>query len=293
MINKLLLFIVVLSVAFVFLQPGKSYAENTIIWFVNDWPPAQILRGPNKGTGYFDRLERLFEANLQTYSHEYIKANAKRMNEELAMKKNVCVVDDLYNNPHRKSIAIYTLPTLVVFPHFLIVSTKQRHRFGNTELVSLEKLLQNKNLTLGIAIKRPYGPILDPIIEKHKGAKNIYVRSGKNIAQGFFYMISKNRLDYFIEYSFVYKYEMSMPNRSKEDFSLIPIAEHQGVILTGGIACPNSKWGRKTVADLNRMLLKIRKTTEYYKILEEWLVPKGKEKEYRKAFEDKVLSVVD
>jgi len=60
--------------------------------------------------------------------------------------------------------------------------------------------LQNKNLILGTASDRLYGPELDIVLKKHTKGKNVYHRSGKDTLDGLLGMLIKGRVDYLIEY---------------------------------------------------------------------------------------------
>ena len=249
-----------------FLLPAWAHAErekgDSITWFILDLPPFFLTKGPDKGKGLADQIQKMVSERLDGYRFSNKVANASRIAKELNEDKRVCFAGEFYGNPG----FLTSVPTIVLLPHNIIVRKKDLHIFGDENNVSLRKLLQNKNLILGTARDRLYGPELDIVLKEHARAENIYRRSGKDTLDGLLGMLIKGRIDYLIEY---------------------PVS----ITYRGAIRCPDTEWGRKIINDINKILVKIRALPEYRKIIKDWTVPPGKEEKYWKIYEEQVLNV--
>jgi uncharacterized protein (TIGR02285 family) len=183
-----------------FLLPAWAQAErekgDSITWFILDLPPFFVTKGPDKGKGLADQIQKMVSERLDGYRFSNKVANASRIAKELKEDKCVCFAGEFYGNPG----FLTSVPTILLLPHNIIVRKKDLHLFGNGNNASLKRLLQNKNLILGTTSDRVYGPELDIVLNKHAGGKNIYRRSGKDTLDGLLGMLIKGRVDYLIEY---------------------------------------------------------------------------------------------
>jgi uncharacterized protein (TIGR02285 family) len=274
-----------------FLLPARVPAErekgDSITWLILDLPPFFMTKGPDKGKGLADQIQRMVSERLDGYRFSNKVANASRIARELKEDKCVCFAGEFYGNPG----FLTSVPTIALLPHNIIVRKKDLHLFGDGNNVSLRRLLQNQNLILGTARDRLYGPELDVVLKEFGGAKNIYRRSGKDTLDGLLGMLIKHRVDYIIEYpvsiTFAAK-RLGVLNK----LAAITIKENSDAApIRGAIRCPNTEWGRKVINDINKVLVNIRALPEYRKIIKDWAVPPGKEEEYWKVYEEQVLNV--
>jgi len=261
--------------------------EDSITWFILDLPPFFITKGSDKEKGLADQIQKMVSERLDGYRFSNKVANASRIAKELKEDECVCFAGEFYGNPG----FLTSVPTILLLPHNIIVRKKDLHLYGNGNYVSLKRLLQNKNLILGTASDRLYGPELDIVLKKHTKGKNVYHRSGKDTLDGLLGMLIKGRVDYLIEYPVSIAYAAKRLG-VLDKLATITIEENvDAPPIRGAIRCPDTEWGRKIINDINKILLKIRVLPEYRKIIKDWAVPPGKEGEYWKIYKEQVLNV--
>ena len=261
--------------------------EDSITWFILDLPPFFITKGSDKEKGLADQIQKMVSERLVGYRSSDKVANASRIAKELNEDKCVCFAGEFYGNPG----FLTSMPTVLLLPHNIIVRKKDLHLFGDGNIVSLKKLLQNKNLLLGTAKDRLYGPELDLLLKEHAKGKNVYERSGKDALGGLLGMLIKGRVDYIIEYPVSITYAAKRQGVSDRLASITIEENVNAPPIRGAIRCPDTEWGRKIIHDINKILVKIRALPEYRKIIKEWAVPPGKEGEYWKVYKEQVLNV--
>ena len=262
---------------------------ETITWLVLDLPPLFIIKGPDAGNGIADRVQKMISNGLKERRSETRVANASRIARELSGDGKVCFAGEFYGNP----AFLTSIPTIALPPHNLIVLKENAHLFGNGEKVSLKSLLDNRELIFGTAKNRLYGPELDGILRQYAGSKNIYARSGKDTLEGLLGMLDKKRVHYLIEYPVSIRYaakKAGMWDRLK----VIPIQENaEALSIRGAVRCSDTPWGRQLIGEINEVLRMIRPTPEYRRIIEDWIIASGNEKDYWKIHESQVLKVTE
>jgi len=274
-----------------FSMSSRSLAEqdtgNIITWLVLDLPPFFLTEGPDQGKGVADRIQRMVTDRLKGYRSRSEGANASRIARELIKDRHVCFAGEFYGNPD----FLTSVPTIALLPHTIIVRKEDAHLFGDGKKVSLERLLENSDLVLGIAKDRLHGPELDRVLKKHEGATHIYRRTGKDILDGLLGMLLKGRIDYLIEYPVSIRYAAKKAG-AEDRLATITIEENSGApLIRGAIRCPDTEWGRNAIQEINKVLLEIRPSPEYRSIIRDWAVPPGKEAAYWKTYEEQVLNV--
>jgi polar amino acid transport system substrate-binding protein len=267
--------------------PAECENEDSITWLILDLPPFFITKGSDRGKGLADQIQKMVSERLDGYRSSNKVANASRIAKELNEDKCVCFAGEFYGNPG----FLTSMPTILLLPHNIIVRKKDLHLFGDGNNVSLKRLLQNKNLIFGTAKDRLYGPELDIVLKKNAKGKNIYQRSGKDTLDGLVGMLIKGRVDYLIEYPVSITYAAKRLGVS-DKLATITIDENvDAPPIRGAIRCPDTEWGRKTINDINKILVNIRALPEYRKIIKDWAVPPGKEGEYWKIYKEQVLNI--
>ncbi|MBW1782229.1 MAG: TIGR02285 family protein [Deltaproteobacteria bacterium] len=274
-----------------FLLTGGSLADqgkgDTITWLILDLPPFFVTKGPDKGRGIADEIQQMVSDRLDGYRSHSRVANASRIARELREDTCVCFAGEFYGNPD----FLTSVPTIALLPHAIIVRKEDAHRLGDGKKVSLERLLQHEDLIFGTAKGRLYGPELDPILRKHRGATHIYMRSGKDTLDGLLGMLLKRRVDYLIEYPVSLRYAAKRAG-IEDRIAMILIEENAGAPpIRGAIRCPDTEWGRRTIQEINKVLLEIRSSPQYRKIIRDWAVPPGREGEYWQMYQNQILNV--
>ena len=185
--------------------------------------------------------------------------------------------------PEREKFIYYSIPIDFDPPLGVTIKRSKAELFKNTKIISLEKLLENKQLRIGIQSGRSYGKILDPLLEKHKGQKHIYIREGKGLYESLLKMLMADRIDYILGYPVETIYVGKMLGVDDQVMN-IPLQEHLNTYSYGYIACSKTEWGREIIEKINRILRKERPTEHYRSIMERWLDSNIIES-YRQAYE--------
>ena len=102
-------------------------------------------------------------------------------------------------------------------------------------------------------------------------------------------MMLKGRVDYLVEYPVAVNYAAKKAG-VWDQLAILAIEENSDAPpIRGAIRCTDTDWGRKVIEVVNAILRKIRPSEGYRKIVKEWVVPPGREKEYWKIYESQVL----
>lgn len=155
------------------------------------------------------------------------------------------------------SIAAYFMsPINVVF-------LKERAGDFDTQagLISLDTLINNKGLKLGIIAERPYGGGIDSVLKKYHQSANIKSITARNVSGSTIYMLFPRRLDYTLEYPEVANYHANWIGK-KGQLMTVPLKESPNM-YSAYSGCVKTQTGREVVRKMNRILQKARRTQSY------------------------------
>lgn len=267
--------------------PSSAYAEKkeTIFWAVNDAQPFYITQGERKGQGFGDRIQTMIISRMSDYHHVILNRPLKRALQEMKNDEPRCFSTWIYKT--RADIVVTSAPYLYYQPHGVVLLKETQEKLSNPDTLSFDKLLQAKEYTFGKPLGRGYGEQLDPILEKHKGAKHISRGAGRS-TEGIFKMLQAGRIDYTIEYPHTMHYYADKLGM-KDTLIFIPIEENRHSGLLGAVACTKTNWGQAVIKDINQAIGQIRELPEYKKILHDWFIIQGKEEAYWEIYQKEVL----
>ena len=240
---------------------STAWAEETMTWLVTNWPPLQMLEGPDKGKGRYDAFMELYREHLPQYEHKTIEMNWSRFWTDIKEGKNVCSIFAVYSKD-RAEFAEYSELATVGIPLRIVMRQSDMEKLGNPESISLIDLLEDDRFKGTLVNKRSYFAILDPILEEHhRNIKRISV-SDKNLIR----MILSGRTDYTLEYSYVANY-LAEKYKTEYDTKIGSIAiKELPPVVSAYLACPKNEWGKKVIKDFNAALSKLKHTKEYFDI---------------------------
>lgn len=248
--------------------PMVLLAKDTITWRLNDWPPAYILTGPFKGKGVMDEFLKIYIEQLPEYNHKKVEMTLSRFHREAKKGNKVCHVGTFPEEFLEMSIPFY-----VVLPHQIIIRKDKLHLLKDEEPISLHKLLKNKKLFTAISQGR-YGEHINSILDQYRGQMNIVdIPAYSNINE----MLLKGRIDYVIEFDVNINYLEKIKNRFDKVVA-IDIREvlEKTPYLKVYSGCSKTKWGQQVIEKLNKIILEIRNTPQYYEIMERWYSKKNR-----------------
>ena len=274
------------------LTPVKSIAADSIAWMEAIAPPFFIHEGPFKGQGYENLITDILIKNLPQYTHTHMQANVARHYQQWKQGEKTCALA-MYKTPERKEFAYFSIPSMFTLPTVLIIRKDRHKAFGNSETASLSKILQENNIILGRSNNRSYGVEFDKAVEKYGNEHNIYSFGGAGLSLKLFKLLLAGRID-------------ALPGLPEEAMYL---AEQMGIrdkIMTlaieenqinpeswlGYVTCSKTDWGKKTIANINEVLLKQRPTEHYRAAYERWLDP-GSIPGFRRLYKDVFLKITE
>lgn len=263
------------------LFPASVLAKDSVTWMLSDFPPYSILKGKYIREGRHDKVFELLQEHLPDYEHHEMVGSVTRLLSELGAGKKVCTT--LLKTAEREKFIYYSIPMDFDPPLTVTIKRSKAILFNNTKELSFKKLIQNKQLQLGIQSGRSYGKMIDPLLEKYKGQKHIYLREGKELYEGLLKMLISDRLDYILGYPVETVYVGKMLGIEDKVIN-IPLKEHLNTYSLGCIGCSKTEWGLQIIEKINTILRKQRPTKHYRSIEERWLDENILES-YRKAYD--------
>jgi len=235
-------------------QTGSVRAsdDNTIIWLRSHYPPYYITRGPDAGNGIADRVERILRKELTGYTHHRKEANWKRVMQ--MMRSGQTVVNlTLLKTPERETFIEYSVLTSVKPTNGICVRSSDR-RFEGIEEISFERLLDLKGIKIGILYGRSYGKGIDRLLERNANPENIIVRSSPDGVNGLFRMQMLGRIDAVVCYPQETKWDAEQLGISRKVRQL-RVVEQEPLSLSYSGA-PKTAWGKKVIAEMNKIYKK-------------------------------------
>ncbi|MCP4022287.1 MAG: TIGR02285 family protein [Desulfobacteraceae bacterium] len=268
--NKSLLFL--LSIVIIFLSPLSAWSEEKITWLRLDFPPIHIHDGPYANKGVADYTIQLLINNLKGYSHELLKCNVARA--QLMLKSGEKVGHpSIIKRPDRKAYVYFSLPAYVAIPNCVIISKHKYNLFkpylNEQGDFSLEKAIIQSELIVGVSAERAYGGIIDEILMKHKGHKNIMAHYSMILFKGILEKMLIDRIDYVIGYPNEAQFFTKETGQSK-DIVCLPI-EGMPKYVIGYIGFPKNDWGKTIIEKVDMILKQHRNSPEYRAAYESWL----------------------
>lgn len=269
------------------LFPSLMIAADTIEWIIVDYPPIYINDGPEKGDGILNKITELAIKNLPEYEHKISVANINRTMVDFEQGKCVCTMGMIKTDEREKAAYFSTVPSTLLSKNKIIIRKEDRKRFGDSDTVSLEKLIQDKSLRLGLTSKISHGKEADAIISKYKSQANIFYREGKNVLEGLLQMLLLKRIDYLITLPWMAEYQLKPGER--EQLSFLAIKECPEIIMYYSL-CAKTEWGQNVIKKIDAFLLKERPTPLYRSYMERWM-PEGTLEDFRLMYDTEFLKI--
>ncbi|PHR30454.1 MAG: ABC transporter substrate-binding protein [Desulfotalea sp.] len=270
--------------------PGTVLAQDNINWMEADAPPFFIHEGELKKQGYEDVLTKLMITQLPQYQHHHMTANIARHYQQWKQGEQSCALA-MFKTPEREEIAYFSIPSILTLPVSLIIRKDNFDKFGGSQTVNLQNLLESNEVIVGRSNNRSYGVVFDAVLNKYGNDTNTFTYKGKEMSKNLFKMLIAGRIDalaslpeeatYFAEIMGV-----------KDQITSLNITENQNDLeaLLTYVTCSKTAWGKKAIEDINTVLLKQRPTEFYRGAYERWLDPSSIP-HYRQLYKDVFLTI--
>ncbi|MDG0818233.1 TIGR02285 family protein [Bdellovibrio svalbardensis] len=261
-------------------------AKERIIWYKPSWPPYFEATGPRTGQGFIDQLLNYLQDEIQSEHPEvqfestyYALGTLEQMR---LQKPNTCNVSHL-RTPDREKIAYFTALYIQPPPQLVFREADWKTKLFEAKVISLSRLLDEKNLHGGFSTARSYGTALDAIIASRKKNSTVEIIPGSPESSSLLNMLSAQKFDFTLEYEEVVNYLES--NKMVLGRFALAEAEEQRSAVVVHIACSKTEWGRKTILLLDSTLQRLANTVKFKRLMENWHSP-ALRNTFRKDFDE-------
>jgi uncharacterized protein (TIGR02285 family) len=189
--------------------------------------------------------------------------------------------------------AYFSTPSIFTMPTVLIISKEKLKTFGETKTVSLTDILKSHKYIVGRSKNRSYGIEFDNTLNEYGNDKNIFAYEGPELTLNLFKMLLAGRIDALSGLPEEAMY-LAETMGIQDQIMMLNIVENQvnhDASLTY-VACSKNEWGKKTIEDINAVLLKQRPTESYRAAYERWLDQSSLEG-YRKLYKEVFLKITE
>ncbi len=260
---KNLLFIFICC--FPFYSHGNT--QKQIYWFTyNEVDTYKNIPSQIKPISTVADTTRLLMQHLKNYQFTVEFAKSPTITRLVNKLPNSCAPNRV-KTPERMTMGIFSQPLNIALD-LRVYYKKGKQSFPenvlneNNRLASLSSLFTGKALlTLGVDSGRSLGNFLDKqvtALEPH----NLVVRTGGGSTRALVEMLLKDRIDYIVDYPYSVNEALNFHSK-KGALESIEIEGSPGYVL-GYVVCNRSVEGQAIINDINRALVKIYQSYEFY-----------------------------
>lgn len=282
-INRLVTIIIPLFVLF---YAPSSQAKETIYWLTWTQIPHYIDEGEFKGKGIADTLLRWLQEELSEYNHDEYLSNTIRYERLIrATDVTTCTAwawkqSERGEEQHR----LYSKAHALARPMGIFVHRKKLHLFGKPgEVLSLETLLQNKNLRFSYLQGFPYSEKTNALLKRYENEPHTIPRSSSDVAIPL-RMLTLDRHDYSTGVDGQTAIEEQMKGQ-KTDYIFFNIQEDTDYVRMY-THCSKSEMGKAIIEQVNRFYTKER-ILRFLEVIERWHGPNAR---YRELFIENIIN---
>ncbi|WP_338516915.1 hypothetical protein [Alteromonas gracilis] len=192
---------------------------------------------------------RMFKALIsgldKQYQFVYEEASQARQWELLKASDNLCLYNKMRTEP-RDRLANFTEFPLLTFPPNRLISSSP---VIQGKEISIQSLLNNSTITIGIEEGRSYGRVLDAVITQSKD--KFFVANGTSMNKRLYEMLERGRVNAIIEYTLSYN-SLAAPYNLRDKY----VYQIEGVdnYVDGYIACSNSLIGKALISKFDSLM---------------------------------------
>ncbi|HEX5842500.1 MAG TPA: TIGR02285 family protein [Pseudomonas sp.] len=242
------------ALLFALLGIGSTAQAETIIWLGAEFPPMAMSQGPHAHQGYINALFGYLQQALPQHQFSEQMVPWSRAMHMAEQGGPYCMIAAL-KTPERETFLRFTEPYGHFMPLGLVVHQEQIKQLAAylnpAGQVELERLLDNRQIRLGIASGRSYGDKIDNLLQAAHAAEGSHlakVHQGES-TRALFGMLDHRRIDY----SFGYPTEIVYFSSNHQQLRFYPIAGNDQ-LLAGRFSCTRSKATDQVFADITRTL---------------------------------------
>lgn len=230
-------------------KPGSAPEEErkVIHWVAFDYTPVYIRGGPFQGMGPGDILLDYYQSILPEYQHRIIYTNVSQIRDfVLDASINTCIATSLYME-EALSVRRFGLQNAIHPPFAMITTVQNMPQASHWQLVSLDALLSDAELYVGLPIGRSY-PGLEDTFRAHYDSENILIIQASTITESLYNLMLSGEFHYTIGLPMEPSYIKKISGM-EEEFIVVPIAG--SLPKPAHPNCTNNEWGRAIIDRLD------------------------------------------
>jgi len=250
---------------------NNTSCSKEINWLVYDFPPYYIIDDYGQGMGRDEGIIKLLDKMMPEHKFNFMYIPGTRLIYELSdPNKNFCTLSLYKTSQRQKHIAFTDYSSTIGLPVSIAMRKAdiKNLKISIDKPLSLNKLLENKNLMLGVIPNRSYGAEIDSIISTIKQEQLVF-RPGDNVLESITKMLVMKRVDLVLGYPDEHEYIAKKLGLVGEIISLM-ITETPK-FSEGYIGCNANELGKINIKALDASLQKMHQHNAFYKILTRWL----------------------
>lgn len=266
------------------LHSFSSETKETIHWQTYHLPPGSIRLEPNKYQGFVDKVLALVIKEMPNYDHSFPTTSLARAIADLKGQKKVCHPGLLVSEERKQYI--HFSQGSVVHPTNRLVGLKG----------SLDNLLVNgivdlnnfpQDATFALVKNRVYSAGYEEFA-KHDINKEQLVAISLTKVDALFYLVGSKRVDFTIAYPFELEYFRNTHDDAEDNLMTYRLPNTPAFSI-GHIGCPKNAWGKKVIAEIDKVLDRIKSTEEYKKAMTSWWEKEADTDEFQRFYKESFL----
>jgi len=265
----------VIKTVFVFLLLGIliipiCYAKEKLFWRITDLKPTYILDGKQKGLGSGDHILNYIKQRLPNYQHDIGILALEDFLIASQRDINMCYAN-LKKNVKREKTFYFSIPSAFQLEYKVAMRPPSLLTVTKPITVSLEALLKDETLTLGLHNQRSYTKTLDNLIFPYLNSKQVYIHHGSHPIKQLLKMLVNKRIDYtLVKPSQLVWYLQTTPLKEQMNITGLKMIEAEKTTMVH-VACTKNEWGKQVIDKVNNILLSARKANDYKQGLMRWV----------------------
>jgi uncharacterized protein (TIGR02285 family) len=243
----------------------QSAGANAIDWFVRDWPPVNILQGPEQGQGAYDVMLNRLIAAMPQYQHQ-LHISTLTMRQQMMQQQRSHCLFGLLKTPQRQTFLQFSEPVALI-PNLQVVALADHPMW---QLVAGQQAIDP-----ALLFQLPLRGMLEQnrtypdFISDHLSAFVQVSATETNLVQ----MLKAKRADYALEYPdrmhYLAKPDPTLKLKSMPLLGLAAVSEVY-------VACSMNEQAKAQIKAVNQSMLQLRKDPQYRAALLDWLTPQSR-----------------
>ncbi len=244
----------------------QSAQADTMDWFIRDWPPVNILQGPQQGQGAYDVMLNRLIAAMPQYEHQ-LHISTLTMRQQMMQQQKTHCLFGLLKTPQRQTFLQFSEPVAVI-PNLQLVAAADH---------PLWQQLQGRP---SVDLAWLFGQSWRGMVEQHRSYPSSIAEHLPELLQvsatdtNLVQMLQAKRADYVLEYAdrmhYLAQQYPGIVLKAMPLQGLPPVTEVY-------VACSISERAKAQIKAVNQAMHQLRADPQYRAALLDWLTPQSRQ----------------